>query len=501
MANLKFYKGSEAYINALATTPAEGSIWFNTTNRTIQVRTVAGWEVYTGLVDATFADNKLTITKATGVPVTIDFSDVASAAALAELTTTVSNLTKTANKNTEDITALTKTVGDNKTAAETAIGENTAAIEAEVTRATRAEEALAGRVGTLETSSNDYKTRIETLETEVNTNIPADLKEITDAADALEDRVAANEGLLADLGEGVTVKSYVDTEVGKANQAVADEAQTARAAELAINEKIGGSYSKDATVAMDIQAAKDAAAAAQADIDAFLEGEAIEGSTIDTLKEIQDWIRNDETGSSALVGRVATAEGEIDALQSLVGVGEGAKTVDERIAAAKTELVDGASEGYATLGDLEAKVKDLEAAVGTEGSVADAIEDAVAPVRTQANTNKQNIEALQGKVDVEKVSTAVATAKQEAISAVVGDAETYQTLGALEDALNTLDGAAVKSVTGTSPYITVTGDKEAVVAAVTGSVASNDNKLAVASDVKTYVDAQVTNGLSWAEFE
>lgn len=42
--------------------------------------------------------------------------------------------------------------------------------------------------------------------------------------------------------------------------------------------------------------------------------------------------------------------------------------------------------------------------------------------------------------------------------------------------------------------------KELVIGVNTGSVSGNDNALAVASDVKSYVDACIENGLTWAEY-
>ena len=73
MANpqIKFYKGASA-----PTPLTAGIIWFNTKNRTIQVYTGTTWEIYTGLVDATYANNQLTITKAVGDPLVLDFNSM-----------------------------------------------------------------------------------------------------------------------------------------------------------------------------------------------------------------------------------------------------------------------------------------------------------------------------------------------------------------------------------------------------------------------------------------
>ncbi len=104
MANLKFYKGTETQINAQAV--AAGAIWFNTTDKTINVRTSAGaWEKYAGnLKDAAWGDNnKLTITKYDGSSIELDFSDMASATGVAAVIGTFADVAK--NDNTASIHA------------------------------------------------------------------------------------------------------------------------------------------------------------------------------------------------------------------------------------------------------------------------------------------------------------------------------------------------------------------------------------------------------------
>lgn len=78
MAQLKFYKQAAA-----PTAATEGAIWFDTTNHTIQVKVADGWDKYAGaLNDATWAANTLTITKHDGSSIALNFSDMASAAAM-----------------------------------------------------------------------------------------------------------------------------------------------------------------------------------------------------------------------------------------------------------------------------------------------------------------------------------------------------------------------------------------------------------------------------------
>ena len=77
MANLKFFR------SATAPAAAElGAIWFDSASKLLKVKNATDWEVYDGgrnVIDATFTNGLLTITKASGENVTLDFKDVASA--------------------------------------------------------------------------------------------------------------------------------------------------------------------------------------------------------------------------------------------------------------------------------------------------------------------------------------------------------------------------------------------------------------------------------------
>lgn len=73
---IKFYKNAYANITAAKTAATGGAIVFDTASQTIFV----DGKQYGGLVDATFANNVLTITKAnSATPVSLDFSTLASA--------------------------------------------------------------------------------------------------------------------------------------------------------------------------------------------------------------------------------------------------------------------------------------------------------------------------------------------------------------------------------------------------------------------------------------
>lgn len=85
MAQLKFYRKNEA-----PSSPAAGAIWFNTSDKTIQIYTGSEWEKYAGnLNNATWANNTLTITKHDGSSIALDFSDMASATVMGKMLTAV----------------------------------------------------------------------------------------------------------------------------------------------------------------------------------------------------------------------------------------------------------------------------------------------------------------------------------------------------------------------------------------------------------------------------
>lgn len=117
MAQLKFYRKNVAPTEGLAA----GAIWFNTTNKTIQIYTDAGWETYTGNInDATWENNILTITKHDGTPIVLNFSDMASATVMGKMLTAVGlNADGTFKKNATNYGGSATSIGGEITAIDT----------------------------------------------------------------------------------------------------------------------------------------------------------------------------------------------------------------------------------------------------------------------------------------------------------------------------------------------------------------------------------------------
>lgn len=482
MANtaIKFFKGANQPASVV------GSIWFNTTDHTIRVctgTTADSWEIYTGLVDASYANNKLTITKAVGGPVELDFSDVASLTEFNKLVPRVGNLETWQSTATGQISTLEgkmTTVEGKASAAETKLaGLSEATVMAEIAkqvkvesdRAVGEEGKLAARITPLETASEDYEERIGVLESFISGGEEGEsVQDLIDAAITKNNTDVVTPGLAAkaDLEAFNKYKTDNDAAVAAVKKTAEDEVTRATAAEKLINEKFGAEYSKDNTVAASIAAAQKAADDARAIIDEFLSEEGISDEAVNSLKEIVDYMTEHGEDYQAVVDNLDTLNTDVAALQGKVDV----EKVSTAIATAKGEAVSSAN-GYAD-GLIEAEVERAEAAYEKIG-VAAGLVNGLAEGAVAANASA--ISTLQGKVDVEKVSTAIATAKSEAVTAAGQAAD--QKIADLK-----LD----------ETYEKVGFAKGLVDALAEGAVAGNTAAIAA-------LDAKVTEGLAWVIFE
>lgn len=359
--NLKFYRGASAPSNAII-----GSIFFDTTTKEIKVKTGdSTWEAYAGKISNVVWDESkmtLTITRNDGTNKTVNFSDVASATTLQTLRDEFDLLSTAFAAEQGYIDALQTTVGDNQSGLVKDVADHTAAltklygskdeegsianqitnsVASEATLRKNADDALGLRIDGVVSVNDTQNGRLDALEAFKNAEGAAVDKKISDAIDALAGSATSTNGALVNItvtsenGEVKTASvdesalntrlSGIDTDI---DNAVAD-----------IEKKLGGSYTETDTVAKAIKAAADAAAAAQADIDSFLKAEEVADAAIDTLKEIQDWIASDETGTEALIGRVAANESAIDTLEGKVDV----EKVSTAIATAKGEAIAAAA--------------------------------------------------------------------------------------------------------------------------------------------------------------
>jgi len=359
-------------------------------------------------------------------------------------------------------------------------------------------DAIAGRVSTLETTVNtDHKGRIEALEAKFGEGDDSVDSKITAAIEALDTPEAGvtGDGTYVDVTvkqvDGkVTAVVVAENDIASA-QGLSDEVTRATNVENAINAKIGGNYGTgegQVTVAADIQAAKDAAAAAQADIDAFLVTTETDNGVLDTLKEIQDFLTSDEGTVQTLLDKVTTNE---TAIATLNGDATTAGSVAKAVADAKTEIYgeieDNERVTSEALTDLDARVDALEGlSAGTE--ISD-IKGRLATLETEVNTNiPQDIAGAQAAA--EAAAAADATSKANTAE---NNAKGYA--DGLIEALDATVKDEADYVTG--EIVQENGKLTSVAFTVnTGSVAAAEDGLALASDVKTYADGLWV----WEEF-
>lgn len=621
MANLKFYKGTETQINAQAV--AAGAIWFNTTDKTINVRTSAGaWEKYAGnLKDAAWGDNnKLTITKYDGSSIELDFSDMASATGVAAVIGTFADAAK--NDNTASIHARinsafaaigTKLEADDQvvksvdTTADAgvalALDENgELSVEVEVT-----EGAIAKDNGAVVLGGQVY-TAIEEVKAQINgKNVSAEGDDYVSAT-AADNKVTV--AATQDLIDAVNLANSAVQKVTILGQELEDGGElTVAQAKTALGL---GTAAYVNTTAFDAAGTGEAqATAAKKEILGYTEGEEIPATDAQTIKGINDRI-DSVAGEAKSYSVVAVTGDELAGLGA--NVKEAYKLVDEDSAKIgeyikiykdsalqKVELdgqdlvftyllttgaedvvrvdvsnflaesefkdglqvvdhvvsvkVDAASESFLTVGEDGVKLAGVQDAINTaEGnakSYADDLKEEIdgvieenekttAAALTDLDTRVDALEAKNATIDSALQQTDITTGSANGTIAVKGTDVAVAGLGSAAytesnayatAAQGQLADSAVQSITvlgevledgseltvdeakaalGLKDAAYVTVDSLNATAQGYATTAKNevigdaDNDTAESKTiegVKKYVDAQITDGLSWAIFE
>ena len=484
MANLKFYKKATAPVGTTEKPIEAGAVWFNTTNHTIEVFTGSKWEVFTGAINAVVEGEKLTITNYDGSKVSVDFSIYATDEALELLAGRVSTLEGTVAGHGESISGLSgrmTTVEGKAATAEgqlagltetTVMAEIAKQVKVEADRALEAEGKLAERVTPLETASADYEERIGVLESFISGGEEGEsVQDLIDAAIEKNNTDVVTPGLAA-KADKATYEAYVaanDAAVAAVKKTAEDEVTRATAAEAGLQEQIGTGFSKDATVAAAVKSAQDAADAAQKTIDDFLTGEGVDPNKVDALKDIITYMETHGTQYQDVVDNLDTLNTDVAALQGKVDV----EKVSEAIAAAKEEVLGVITENEKTtaaaLTELDGRVDALEAL--ELGTVVEDFEGRIAANEAAVAT----------------VDSRIATAKSGAEATAAADA-TYKANTAESNAKGYADGLIAAEVTRSNKYA---DDAVAVEAA---KVAANTAAISA-------LDAKVTEGLAWVEFE
>ena len=496
MAELKFFKGALTE-EALAKVTL-GSIWFNTEKKTINVYSEIaegenGWVPFAGeLKDIKWESEKLVISKYDGSSVELDFSAVATDA---------------------DVEALAATVAANKTAAETGIGQAKDAAKAADDKAVAAQ-------GTIDAYVESNDARVKDVEDDL-----AGYKETNDAAvegvgnkvTALEgvvysnenktglvDKVAELEGLFSGT-EGSSVSEMISSAVETLEQTIqgkldakvdsetyATDKKALEDADAALEQAL--STEKGRAEAAE-EANANAIAAEKARVDALVGAKDGDGNfvdagksvreiaveelaaqlipenaaeSLDTLKELADWIQAHPEDASAMNSAI---EANAAAIEVLNGEGEG--SVKKAVADAKTEIyaeIESNEEVTAeALNDLNTREGELRGRVETLEAVGAG--DRLTAVETAVTTTLPN----------------AITAAQSAAEAKAAELATAAQTGAEATAQAALEAAIAAEVTRSNKYA---DDAVAVEAA---KVAKNTQ------DIEA-LQTKVNEGLSWAYF-
>ena len=404
MANIKFFRKDVAPSN-----PQEGYVWFNNSDRTISLYKNSTWEKYSGILGASYTNKVLTITPAVGDTVTVDLTDTASASALNTLSQNFNTLQTNFNTLSGEFTT-------EKGKISTLQGEMTT-VKSEVAKlegiTDKVTSYVVGKIGEVETA---YKAK----DTELGNRIGA--LETKDAAqdgrlDALEAFKNAESGVVdgkisaaisalggEQTGDGTYVDVTVKTVGGQVNTVTVDE--TALGTKLSgietsvttlgsnVDAKLGGSYDSTNTVAKAIKAASDAAAKAQADIDAWNSATGEKENVIETIVELNQYITEHTDAFVGLSTRVDTAETDLTNLKTAVDVAK----VSTAISTAKTEAINTAASDATTKANSAKSGAVSEAKSYTDTELGKLANGAVNTNTTDIATIKGNIETINGQI-------------------------------------------------------------------------------------------------------
>ena len=235
---------------------------------------------------------------------------------------------------------------------------------------------------------------------------------------------------------------------------------------------------------------------AKEDIDVFLSGNTVDA--LDTLKEIQEYISKDGEAADNLVKAIAsaqtaadTAQGEVDALELLVGAG----FTNEKTVASEIARVEGIADAAQTADEVDTaitnRLADLDFTGSTGGMVVVNLEQNNGKITTfNVNENgltnalsalKDGITSYTGttnttltklRTDVDAVSgtaannaSAITNLQSTKLDVTTHEAYTASTKSVLDDiqeSLSSITNNAVTSVGSSGSTITVTEDKGAV---------------------------------------
>lgn len=322
----------------------------------------------------------------------------------------------------------------------------------------------------VQTNLNTTNTKVSGIETDVN-NLKAAVGEGGSVDEKIEDAIEGVIGASTDEAGAETIHGAL--KAAAAAQSAAEAAQgTANAADTLSKTNstlISGLDGRLTTAEGEIDTLQAAVTllngtSTEAGSVAYQIAQVIDGApeSLDTLKEIADWIGSDTTGAAALNSRISDVESKnreqdtkLQGLESTINTNAGNAT--QAINDAKAEL-KGSAVDYTDLGKAETAIKANATAVAkaqedaTKGindaaaakTYAEGVNTKVTGLESALNaentgllarmtTAEGEIDALQ-QADID-MAAAYAAADAQVKTDLIGDATTYKTFGAAEDAI------------------------------------------------------------------
>lgn len=433
MAQIKFYRKSTA-----PSSPVVGGIWFNTADKTIQVYTAENtWEKYAGnLNNATWANNTLTITKHDGSSIALDFSDMASAAAMGKMLTAVGlNTDGTFKKNATNYGGSATTIGGEISAIDTklksvsdlvgatsvatqisdakteligsindGVGGNTiggakafassAASAAEDHANKYTDDALEALAGTVSSTAGE-KVVVSVNQTNGKIeSVSVSLSDIASASELAGVKTTAEAAQTAD-----EVSTAITNAINALDATVSDEHDP--------NVKISVTETDGKLTGVTVTTADIASAATlktvKDQVDAFFAGAEVSevaDKYKDTLKELQTYLTEDAAAAATMAGNIAANKTDIHTLATSTVNGHAIGSVVDDEVVAQTIVLNGSEiklDGYAKGSESDLTVTDtINSALGK----LEARVDAAAAKAADAADGVKSVNGLKGDVAI-----------------------------------------------------------------------------------------------------
>lgn len=492
--------GGHAYESALYYAKEENVLcrWDKTGNKWIQLNAAGLTKVQVNGSGNVLSGASVSVDSTTGAKV-LSFStaSVATAEGLSALEATVSGHTTALNTlNGSGDGSVAKAVATAKseivgTASDAATALTLNGLKKAVTANAGDIDALEGRATSLESRMTTAEGNISAAETAITAlqGLHASGKTVAQEITAVTGTPDSGKTLQKEIDDVearmATAETDIDAVEGRASS-LETRMGTAESTISGHTTDIAGLDARLDTLEGDANTAGSVAKQVKDAIDAVVDGA---DEAFDTLKEVAEWIANDESGTTAIIGRVASLEadnttnkGDISGLKTQMGTG----TVDNRISTAKGEVLGQStdtSSANTVYGAKKAAAEALAAAQAAQGDVDD-LEPRVDALETSMTTAQGNISSLQTAVNTLNGTGAgsVTKAVNDAQSAITGSAS---------------DAAGTLTLNGLKKAITA---NETAINANAANISSNATAISNNASSISAINTTINDHLTWGTF-